>query len=619
MSGDSGEIDHSMVPTQPAEVPEAPGADQGAGGDTPGVENGGGRRPRQGGRRWPGGRRSKGGPNGPNTAANTSGPRRPRNPDDPSSLPGADSRAADVDPALQEPDPEPIPIQAESARFGIDLKSPDRRPGIGREASDSRRSANPNVDESTKLHKLLADAGLGSRRDMEELILAGRVSVNGQPSHVGQRISATDQVRVNGRQVKLRLPQTAPRVLLYHKPAGEITTREDPRQRVTVFERLPRLTGSRWVAVGRLDFNTEGLLVFTTSGDLANRLMHPRYGWEREYAVRILGRIEDEVRDQLLAGIQLEDGPAAFLKIDDVGGDGANHWYRVVLAEGRNREVRRIFEQVGLTVSRLVRIRFGPIGLPRQLSRGRWLELPEGEVQELNLLVKNAGSGSVGPPGTAVDASNPEAVAQPGEPQSARIGGRGRERGADRAGGKRRQNPNRNQADSGFAADDSRNGNVALPQPQGRADQFDGDDFEVFDEDERQPDFGPLPAEERLSPEQLDDEWQPKAANAHQEGITRLVRKGDAGAAKKGSGKANRNRRTRPGGGLGGLAGGAALPGIQGPMTSSSFRQPGQGRGGSGGRAGSGPGSSGTNGQQRRGPRPGKPPGRGRSRGPAQG
>ena len=158
-----------------------------------------------------------------------------------------------------------------------------------------------------------------------------------------------------------------------------------------------------------------------------------------------------------------------------------------------------------------------------------------------------------------------------------------------------------------------------MPQPQGRADQFDGDDFEVFDEDERQPDFGPLPTEEVLSPEQLDDEWQPKAANAHQEGITRLVRKGDAGAAKKGSGKANRNRRTRPGGGLGGFAGGAALVGIQGPMTSSSFRQPGQGRGAGGGRGGSGPGNGGANGQQRRGPRPAKPPGRGRSRGPAQG
>jgi 23S rRNA pseudouridine2605 synthase len=553
---------------------------------------------------------------------------------DGSTLPDDDgAEAAGFDPALAEPDPEPVPIQAESAQFGIDLKSTDRRPSGGREGADVRRAANPNTDDSTKLHKLLADAGLGSRRDMEELILAGRVSVNGQPSHVGQRIVATDQVKVNGRQVKLRLPQTPPRVLLYHKPAGEITTREDPKQRVTVFERLPRLSGSRWVAVGRLDFNTEGLLVFTTSGDLANRLMHPRYGWEREYAVRILGRIEDEVRDQLLAGVQLEDGPAAFLKIDDVGGDGANHWYRVVLAEGRNREVRRIFELVGLTVSRLVRIRFGPIGLPRQLSRGRWLELPDTEVLALNQLVKRAGGDALLRAESAGKTAG-ESVTEPGaestESQVPRINnGRGRER----TGEKRRQNPRRSQADSGQSLDESRNGNVALPNQQGGREAFDGDDFELVDDDERQPDFGPLPAEERLSPEQLDDEWQPKSANAHQEGITRLVRKGDAGAAKKGSGKANRNRRTRPGGGQGGFAGGAGV-GVQGPMiSSSSFRPPAQGRsgggrGGAGGFAGAsgggnnaGSGAGNGNGQPRRGPRSGKPPGsgRGRNRGPVQG
>ncbi|MEK9720558.1 MAG: pseudouridine synthase [Quisquiliibacterium sp.] len=235
---------------------------------------------------------------------------------------------------------------------------------------------------------MLADSGLGSRRDMEEWIVSGRISVNGMPAHIGQRIKPSDQIRVNGRQLNRKPTQQATKVLLYHKPAGEITSRDDPGQRATVFERLPRLKGARWVAVGRLDFNTEGLLVFTTSGDLANKLMHPRYGWEREYAVRILGRVDDQARETLLAGVQLEDGQAAFARLEDVGGDGANHWYRVVIAEGRNREVRRMFEAVGLTVSRLVRIRFGPVALPRALARGRWVELPAADVSALMQLVK---------------------------------------------------------------------------------------------------------------------------------------------------------------------------------------------------------------------------------------
>ncbi len=627
MSGDSGEQNH---PVEPVHAPSQPEGAAPAGAEGPGAENRGGKRGRQGGRRWPGGRRSKGGAHAP---SNGTGPRpTPESGDNvpESATPQTDGVTSDA--ALVEPDSDPIPIQAESAQFGIDLKTPGRRADGSRENADTRRAGNANADDSTKLHKLLADAGLGSRRDMEELILAGRVSVNGQPSHVGQRISSADQVRVNGRQVKLRLPQTPPRVLLYHKPAGEITTREDPGQRVTVFERLPRLSGSRWVAVGRLDFNTEGLLIFTTSGDLANRLMHPRYGWEREYAVRILGRIEDDVRDQLLAGVQLEDGPAAFLKIDDVGGDGANHWYRVVLAEGRNREVRRIFELVGLTVSRLVRIRFGPVGLPRQLGRGRWLELPDGEVQELSQLMKRSGGDSVSKGAEAATESGAVPGNENVEAPQPRLGsGRGRERGSARGGEKRRQNPRGLRPETTESIDDLRNGNVALPGNQAAEQAFDGDDFEVFDDDERQPDFGPLPLEERLSPEQMDDEWQPKSANAHQEGITRLVRKGDAGAAKKGSGKSNRSRRVRPGGGQSGFAGGAAMIGIQGPMTSSSFRQPGQGRSGAGrgGSGGLGGGSVGANaggngagnGQQRRGPRSSKPPGsgRGRNRGPAQG
>src|SRR5512137_1337082 len=235
--------------------------------------------------------------------------------------------------------------------------------------------------QSEKLHKVLADAGIGSRRDMEELIIAGRVSVNGEPAHIGQRVLATDQVRVNGKPLARKAPGRPPRVLLYHKPAGEIVTQDDPEQRPTVFEKLPKVSGGRWVAVGRLDINTEGLLIFTTSGELANRRMHPRYEVEREYAVRILGEFTEEQRQRLLEGVQLEDGPAKFSKIEDAGGEGANHWVRVVISEGRNREVRRIFEAVGITVSRLIRIRFGAIQLPRSVARGRYYELAPEWVQ----------------------------------------------------------------------------------------------------------------------------------------------------------------------------------------------------------------------------------------------
>lgn len=226
-----------------------------------------------------------------------------------------------------------------------------------------------------KLHKVLADAGVGSRRDMEQLIIAGRVSVNGEPAHVGQRVGQEDVVRVNGRVVRRPRVDRPPRVILYYKPAGEIVTHDDPEGRPTVFSRLPTMKTSKWLSVGRLDLNTEGLLIFTTSGDFANRMMHPRYGYEREYAVRILGELEDEQRAQMLKGVTLEDGPAKFNTVEFIGGEGSNRWYRVTLFEGRNREVRRMFENFGLTVSRLLRTRFGDITLPRNLSRGRWQEL----------------------------------------------------------------------------------------------------------------------------------------------------------------------------------------------------------------------------------------------------
>ncbi|HMM55404.1 MAG TPA: pseudouridine synthase [Candidatus Desulfobacillus sp.] len=234
-----------------------------------------------------------------------------------------------------------------------------------------------------KLHKVLADAGLGSRRELEEWIAAGRVSVNGEPAHVGQRIGPQDRVRVNGRPVRLKLVGRAPRVLLYHKPEGEIVSRDDPQRRPSVFDRLPRIGSGRWVNVGRLDFNTEGLLVFTSSGELANRMMHPRYALEREYAVRVVGELQHEQQQALLDGIELEDGEAHFNTLQARGGEGTNRWYHVTLNEGRNREVRRLFEAIGVQVSRLIRIRFGPLVLPPQLRRGRCRELDEAEVRAL--------------------------------------------------------------------------------------------------------------------------------------------------------------------------------------------------------------------------------------------
>jgi 23S rRNA pseudouridine2605 synthase len=238
-------------------------------------------------------------------------------------------------------------------------------------------------EDTVKLHKVLADVGMGSRRDMEDLIIQGRVSVNGLPAHIGQRIGPTDQVRINGKPVHRKIQTKPPRVILYHKPSGEIVSQSDPEGRPTVFDRLPKPRQGRWIAVGRLDFNTEGLLLFTTSGELANRLMHPRYGVEREYAVRILGELSQENTSQLKTGIQLDDGQAKFLRLSMGGGDGANRWYHVALTEGRNREVRRMFEAVGHTVSRLIRTRYGIFLLPPRLRRGKWEEVEAGGIYNL--------------------------------------------------------------------------------------------------------------------------------------------------------------------------------------------------------------------------------------------
>lgn len=249
--------------------------------------------------------------------------------------------------------------------------------------SGRARNAPTTLTEPERLQKVLAQAGVASRREIEDWVLAGRISVNGLPAALGQKIGPGDRVKVNGKLVPLRFSQRSPRVLIYHKPEGEIVSRDDPEGRPTVFERLPLLRKGRWLAVGRLDFNTSGLLLFTNDGDLANRLMHPRYELEREYAVRVLGELTEEQAQSLCEGIQLEDGPAKFNQLRAEGGEGANHWYRVTISEGRNREVRRMFEAVGLTVSRLMRVRYGSVELPARLKRGMWMEMPEADACRL--------------------------------------------------------------------------------------------------------------------------------------------------------------------------------------------------------------------------------------------
>lgn len=275
--------------------------------------------------------------------------------------------------------------------------------------------------ETPKLHKVLAQAGLGSRLEMEQLITEGRISVNNEPAHIGQRIQYGDQIKVNGKPIKVRIAPPPPRIIAYHKPVGEVVTHDDPQNRPTVFRKLPRLQQGKWQSVGRLDLNTEGLLLFTSSGELANKLMHPRFGLEREYAVRVLGALSAEERQKLLDGVDLEDGRASFGSIEEGGGEGSNVWYRVTISEGRNREVRRLFEAVGHAVSRLIRIRYGAMVLPRGLKRGAWMELDERDIQALT---QAAG-------GLTAMQGRPE--------QEGRGGGRNKRRGGPRGDGPRPQ------------------------------------------------------------------------------------------------------------------------------------------------------------------------------------
>ncbi|MFP1759390.1 23S rRNA pseudouridine(2605) synthase RluB [Lonsdalea quercina] len=244
---------------------------------------------------------------------------------------------------------------------------------------------------SEKLQKVLARAGHGSRREIETMIQAGRISVDGKIATLGDRVDVTQatKVRIDGHVVTVRdTEDTVCRVLMYYKPEGELCTRSDPDGRPTVFDRLPKMQGARWVAVGRLDVNTSGLLLFTTDGELANRLMHPSREVEREYAVRVFGSVDDDKIKQLSKGVQLDDGPASFRTIRYQGGEGMNQWYNVTLTEGRNREVRRLWEAVGVQVSRLIRVRYGDIQLPKSLPRGGWSEMKLEDVNYLRELVQ---------------------------------------------------------------------------------------------------------------------------------------------------------------------------------------------------------------------------------------
>jgi 23S rRNA pseudouridine2605 synthase len=240
-----------------------------------------------------------------------------------------------------------------------------------------------------KLQKVLARAGFGSRRELEDWIKQGRVKINGRVATLGDRVSATDKLLVDGKKVAAASAASElARVVLYNKPEGEVSTRKDPEGRPTVFDSLPQIKHGRWVAIGRLDMNTSGLLLFTTDGELANRLMHPSTNIDREYAVRVRGDVTDEMIQAMLAGVMLEDHLCRFTDIQFFAGEGSNRWYHVVIMEGRNREVRRLWESQGVTVSRLKRVRYGPMFIPSRIKKGQMYELP---LNEMNLLYAAAG------------------------------------------------------------------------------------------------------------------------------------------------------------------------------------------------------------------------------------
>lgn len=246
-----------------------------------------------------------------------------------------------------------------------------------------RRAAAAVAAEPVRLQKLLAQAGFGSRREIEDWITGGRLTLNGRLAQLGNRATPKDKIELDGKPLAFEQASDEIRVLMYHKPEGELVSRHDPKGRPTVFANLPKIKGAKWMSIGRLDYNTSGLLLFTNSGELANGLMHPRFGVEREYAVRVFGGLSEEEVARLLAGVPLGDGIAAFERVVPAGGEGSNRWYRVSLKEGRNREVRRLMEALGKQVSRLMRLRYGPVTLPEEVKPGEWRELEPAKVAEL--------------------------------------------------------------------------------------------------------------------------------------------------------------------------------------------------------------------------------------------
>lgn len=327
--------------------------------------------------------------------------------------------------------------------------------------------------ETPKLHKVLAQAGMGSRLEMEQLIMEGRISVNNEPAHIGQRIQFGDNIKVNGKPIRFRIDPPPARVIAYHKPVGEVVTHDDPQNRPTVFRRLPKLHQGKWQSVGRLDLNTEGLLLFTSSGELANNLMHPRFGLEREYAVRVLGSLTKDEKKLLLEGVKLDDGMAQFGSIEDGGGEGSNCWYRVTISEGRNREVRRMLEAVGHAVSRLIRIRYGAMVLPRGLKRGAWMELDDADIRSL---VQAAGGRATtdseredgagrAPPSRNPQGPNPRRGGRMGGPRGANTGQRNPTPGGGRGGNGPQQGPKGSGRSDGNRFDAPRDGRGGAGQP----------------------------------------------------------------------------------------------------------------------------------------------------------
>jgi 23S rRNA pseudouridine2605 synthase len=346
-------------------------------------------------------------------------------------------------------------------------------------AEPTKRVLSADAD-APKLHKVLAQVGVGSRRDMEQLIMDGRVSVNGEPAHLGMRITYGDEIKVAGRVVKVRIAPPVARILAYHKPAGEVVTHNDPEGRPTVFRRLPRLGHGKWLSVGRLDLNTEGLLLFTNSGELANHLMHPRFGVEREYAVRVLGTLDDVGRDRLLTGVDIEGQKASFKSIENGGGEGINHWYRVVITEGRNREVRKLFDAVGLTVSRLIRIRYASVVLPRGLKRGIWVELGEADVHQITRM---AGMD----PEQVVPQRRERAAAPPARQQPVQGGGgQSQPQGRGRQGGQAERSDRGERVDRGDRGD--RGGQQAAPGRPGKGQDGPRGGGRSNERNDRQPD-----------------------------------------------------------------------------------------------------------------------------------